>query len=165
VHNRNPRQFLKDTGWRSFLAFEIYMGGIILAPLLHTIFLVLALLRLFVPGFGTTGGGQFGIFNLTVLAIGYFGAVALVIKGLWQQRLERLLAYQLLLPLYWALHSIATARALVELLRRPYFWAKTDHGRTRIARSPTRGKARGAVRHKPLGEFSSEARHIRPNNE
>jgi cellulose synthase/poly-beta-1,6-N-acetylglucosamine synthase-like glycosyltransferase len=165
VHNRNPRQFLRDTGWRSFLAFEIYMGGIILAPLLHTIFLVLAPLRLLVPGFGTTGGGYWGIFNLTILAIGYLGAVALVIKGLWQQRLERLLAYQLLLPFYWALHSIATARALIELLQRPYFWAKTDHGRTRIARNPTRGKARQAVQHKVHSKFTREPLPAKPNND
>jgi hypothetical protein len=46
-----------------------------------------------------------------------------------------LLPHQLGLPLYWVLHSIATLRALHELLVRPYFWAKTEHGRTRMRRS------------------------------
>ncbi len=35
-------------------------------------------------------------------------------------------------PFYWPLHSLAAARALFGLFSRPHFWAKTDHGVTRI---------------------------------
>jgi cellulose synthase/poly-beta-1,6-N-acetylglucosamine synthase-like glycosyltransferase len=134
VHNRHPLRFLRDTGWRSFLAFEIYMGGIVFAPLLHTIFLVVALAHLLVPGFRAGPDVIWTSFNMTILATGYCGAVALVVRGLWRQGQRHLLIYQFLLPFYWVLHSVATVRALVELLHRPYFWAKTAHGRTNVTR-------------------------------
>jgi cellulose synthase/poly-beta-1,6-N-acetylglucosamine synthase-like glycosyltransferase len=34
----------------------------------------------------------------------------------------------LLTPVYWALHSVATYRALWQLFRRPHLWEKTPHG-------------------------------------
>lgn len=45
-----------------------------------------------------------------------------------------LLLRQLALPLYWILHSVAAMLALVELVRMPHFWAKTNHGETRRPR-------------------------------
>jgi cellulose synthase/poly-beta-1,6-N-acetylglucosamine synthase-like glycosyltransferase len=134
VHNRNPRQFLKDTGWKSFLTFELYIGGLILAPLLHTLFVITAIVRLLVPDLAVEDGGPMGVFNNVVLATGYFAAVAIVFRGLWQRGEKRLLGHQILLPLYWLLHSIATAKALVELIHKPHFWAKTTHGQTSVAR-------------------------------
>ena len=43
---------------------------------------------------------------------------------------------QLALPIYWMLHSLAVALALVELVRQPHFWAKTAHGKTQLQRAP-----------------------------
>src|SRR5690606_31767483 len=70
-----------------------------------------------------------------IFALGYGGPFALVIAGLVRLKRHDLLAAQLLLPVYWLLHSVASVRALGELLTRPYFWAKTEHGRTRLRRS------------------------------
>jgi hypothetical protein len=72
--------------------------------------------------------------NWSIFAIGYGGPFALVIAGLMRLRRFDLLGWQLLLPVYWILHSVAAVRALGELLTRPYFWAKTEHGRTRVSR-------------------------------
>ena len=74
------------------------------------------------------------VFNTFVLTTGYFGAVALVVRGLLLAGQKRLLIYQFLLPLYWILHSVATVKAMIELLYRPYFWAKTAHGKTKLKR-------------------------------
>jgi glycosyltransferase XagB len=71
---------------------------------------------------------------LLVVVIGYGGPAALVIAGLVRLDEERLLPAQLLLPGYWVLHSVAAVLAVYELLTRPYFWAKTTHGRSRMAR-------------------------------
>jgi len=32
------------------------------------------------------------------------------------------------LPVYWWLHSLALVLAVIDLVRRPHFWAKTEHG-------------------------------------
>lgn len=135
VHNRSPRRFFEDVGWRGFLAFEIYIGSMILSALLHSVFLA-SLIASLIFGFRT--GLVFDIWDIVsmlILLLGYGGAGALVVVGLFRLGQPQLLLPQLGLPLYWVLHSIATMRALHELLFRPYFWAKTEHGRTKMRRS------------------------------
>jgi cellulose synthase/poly-beta-1,6-N-acetylglucosamine synthase-like glycosyltransferase len=135
VHNRNPVSLWRDLGWRASIGFEIYVGSMILSPLLHTAFVVW--LALFAvcggrPPFGL--GEPRGLFNLMVLVIGYGGSLALATAGLLRVGQRRILPLQLLLPFYWLLHSIATVRAAYELLTRPHFWAKTRHGLTQVGR-------------------------------
>lgn len=135
VHNRSPRRFFVDIGWRGFLAFEIYIGSMIISALLHSVFLASFFASLI---FGFRTGFVFDVWDLVsmlILLLGYGGAGALVIVGLLRLGKPQLLLHQLGLPLYWVLHSIATIRALHELLFRPYFWAKTEHGRTKMRRS------------------------------
>jgi len=136
VHNHHLPSLARDMGWRGWLAFEVYVGSMILSPLLHTAFLIGLVVALL--------GGAPVLFDLTdprtgvaiaVLVAGYGASFALVIAGLVRLGQRRLLLLQLLLPLYWVLHSVAAARACYELLTRPHFWAKTAHGRTRLKRS------------------------------
>jgi glycosyltransferase XagB len=35
-------------------------------------------------------------------------------------------------PAYWALHSLASYKALVQLITRPHYWEKTNHGVSRV---------------------------------
>jgi hypothetical protein len=125
------RRFLDDIGWRGFLMFEIYVGGLIISPLLHTLFLISL-------SIGWSGGhGIRTVWDagyIGILVLGYGAAFVLTVAGLMRARKAALIPYQLLLPIYWLLHAIATVRAAYELLTRPYFWAKTPHGRTRMTR-------------------------------
>jgi len=133
VHNRSPRRLLEDIGWRGFLAFEIYVGSMIVSALLHMVFLASFVAALL----GLRSGlviDAWDAVSMLILLVGYGGAGALAVAGLLRLGQPRLLIRQLGLPLYWLLHSIATVRALHELLVRPYFWAKTEHGRTRMRR-------------------------------
>jgi hypothetical protein len=41
-----------------------------------------------------------------------------------------LILWAVLNPLYWILHSIASYKGLWQLLTRPHYWEKTDHGLT-----------------------------------
>ena len=134
VHNRHPARFLEDIGWRGFIAFQIYVGSLILSAPLHATFLLSTLAALLLPGGTPLTLGPWEAASLAVVAIGYGGAAALVVAGLLRIGRPDLLGYQALLPLYWILHSVAAVRALHELLTRPYFWAKTAHGQTRLAR-------------------------------
>lgn len=140
VHNRRPRQFLEDIGWRGFLAFQIYVGSLILSAPLHAVFMLALMVSIWLPPRGE-GGGAWEIVGLLVVIIGYGGAGALVVAGLARMGRRDLLGWQLLLPFYWLLHSVAMVRALNELLTRPYFWAKTRHGQTRLNRAVTVAQA------------------------
>jgi glycosyltransferase XagB len=133
VHNRAPGPFLRDIGLKGFLAFQIYVGSMIVSALLHTAFLAGACIAFFLPQLGWYAHG-WSAASLTLLLLGYGGAAALVVAGLVRIGRRDLLARQLLLPVYWALHSAAVFRAGWELLTRPHFWAKTRHGVTRVDR-------------------------------
>jgi cellulose synthase/poly-beta-1,6-N-acetylglucosamine synthase-like glycosyltransferase len=132
VHNRKPMLFLDDIGWRGFLGFQIYVGSMILSAPLHCGFLVALLLRQLLPGEAALD--MWDVAGTIIVVIGYGGPAALVIAGLVRLGEERLLPAQLLLPFYWVLHSVAAVLAVYELLARPYFWAKTSHGKSRLAR-------------------------------
>lgn len=134
VHNRQMGTFIADLGWRNFLFFQIYVGGLIVSSLLHTAFV-----------FGITIRGIFGhwpriedpvdVAYVSILAIGYGSTAALFLAGLIRKRAWHLLPYQLFQPIYWMLHSLAAIRAAIQLIRDPFYWGKTEHGQTRKARS------------------------------
>ncbi len=135
VHNRHPVAFFKDMGWRNFLIFQAFVGGLIVSAPLHTVFVL-------VLAFRAATGAALGIFPqdiwhqimLGIFLTGYGSAIAVSTLGLKRIGLPRLAPYQFLLPLYWGLNSLAAANAIYELFFKPYYWAKTAHGLTRFAR-------------------------------
>jgi cellulose synthase/poly-beta-1,6-N-acetylglucosamine synthase-like glycosyltransferase len=131
VHNSRPRELLTDLGWRGFLGFQIYVGSMILSAPLHTLFVASLALSVALPPSPTD---VWDAVSLLIFLVGYGGPAALVVAGLVRLRRLDLVAWQLLLPVYWVLHSLAGLRAMRELVTRPYFWAKTEHGQTRLAR-------------------------------
>lgn len=133
VHNRHPVQFQRQIGWPGFIGFQLYLLNVILSPLLHTT-LVLSLLLWALFGIRPMLFDAWGSVSLFILVLGYGGALSLTYAGLRRLGLVRLLGIQLGLPVYWLFHSLATVRAAGQLIARPYFWAKTEHGRTQQAR-------------------------------
>lgn len=132
VHNRYAGKFLADAGWRNFLAFQIYVGGMILTAPLHTIFVIALIVKLLITGHLQIGANDAWTFSyLFLLFAGYSGAIAHSVVGVLRLKRPELLGYQLLLPFYWMLTGVAAFRAAHELLVRPYFWSKTKHGLTR----------------------------------
>lgn len=135
VHNRHPIIFLRDIGWRNFLIFQAFVGGMIISAPLHSVFATVLLIRI-VMGWNTgmLPNDIWSFMQIGILVVGYGSAIIISILGLKRIGLSRLGYYQLLLPVYWILNSLAAVIALFELLKRPYYWAKTKHGITRYAR-------------------------------
>jgi hypothetical protein len=127
-------RLLDDIGWKGFIAFQIYVGSMILSALLHTSFAVGLAVSVFIFGQSAMPDDLWGFLNLVILVVGYGAAIVIVIAGLLRIERRSLLPPQLLLPVYWMLHAVAAFRALYELFTRPHFWAKTQHGRTRVER-------------------------------
>ncbi len=134
VHNRYPLTFLKDIGLRNFLIFQAYVGGMIISAPLHSVFLGVLLWRITSQGGGLIPYDPWSAIQLGILIAGYGSAFVISTLGLTRLGLGHLITYQFLLPVYWIMNSVAAALAVYELLTRPYFWAKTKHGVTRLAR-------------------------------
>ena len=50
--------------------------------------------------------------------------------GVFKRRRYRLVLWALANPLYWLLHSVAAYKALWQLVFKPHYWEKTEHGLT-----------------------------------
>ncbi len=129
VHNRFAKQFLRDSGLKNFLAFQIYVGSLIISAPLHTIFLIAIIIRLIeIDNFGFNNSDGWIFIHIFVLLVGYVATISHSIAGVIRLKQQRLSLALLTLPIYWALSGIASILAAYELMVKPYFWAKTKHG-------------------------------------
>ncbi len=130
VHMRDPRALWRDLGPRGFAGFQVLILGSLLHALLAPVLLSFWLMIVGLPHpIGDALPQQaflwlFGLFLFSEaisLTAGYIGLKrsGQPIHPVW------LLA----LHLYHPLASLAAWKALYEVLRRPFFWDKTRHGR------------------------------------
>jgi len=116
---RDPLRAANEMGWISFASVQLTLFGSLLASLMHLPILLWMSLGLVSPLVSLEG------WHAAIFGIGYGSVIA----AAWASREKGLSALGLLtLPLYWPLLSIAMIRALLEIRRRPHFWAKTPHG-------------------------------------
>jgi len=135
VHNRHPIVFFKDAGWRNFLAFQIYVGSLIISPALHTIFLMVFIFRFVSAGKIDLQTEEAWLFiYLFFLVVGYLATTLHSIIGMIRLKKFKALFLIPTLPFYWALSGIASFIAAYELIVKPYFWSKTKHGLTNVKR-------------------------------
>ncbi|GFE65969.1 glycosyltransferase [Litoreibacter roseus] len=130
VHMRDPIKLARDLGLWKFMGFQLLFLGTLasffLAPVLWA-------------GFGATLLGAphpaapvLGDEVLTGLAVFYvaseiimLGIFALSVRGLTR---KPSMAWLAVLPVYFILASIAAYKGLIELMFRPFYWDKTEHG-------------------------------------
>ena len=135
VHNRYPKKFLQDIGWKNFLIFQAFVGGMIISAPLHSLFAIILLFRMFAgQALGFVPSSPWTMILLIILFVGYGASILVSTFGLNRLGLLKLVPYQILFPFYWALNSVAAVLAVYELFSRPYFWAKTRHGVTKFVR-------------------------------
>ena len=135
VHQRAPRQMLREVGWRGLMTLYALLGAGVFASLAHPLFLgvMLATIARHLTGtpMAESGFGQLWLcaFSATVFIFGYAGALRCTLSGLERTGQQRLLPWMALLPFYWLLISTAAWLALWDFIRRPHHWRKTAHGR------------------------------------
>ena len=117
---RDPSKAFKDLGFSRFIAANLSLGTAILAPLLFAPCMLIVLLALAsnTPAIGLIGTTLL----ISAFTIGLLGDLAA--PGSWHPR--RFIA-MLTRTLYWPLHFLAAVRAIWELAKDPFFWAKTPH--------------------------------------
>jgi cellulose synthase/poly-beta-1,6-N-acetylglucosamine synthase-like glycosyltransferase len=147
VHMRAPRRLLRECGLRGALSLNLLVGGNVLTALACP-FLFAQFAAYLVTGVltGTPVGflaSPLAPLHIAAIASGYISTAVIGLIGLKRQgRLHR--GWILLLtPLYWLCLSLAAWRAMVQLLREPYRWEKTEHG---IGTRPRSGADRARAR-------------------
>jgi cellulose synthase/poly-beta-1,6-N-acetylglucosamine synthase-like glycosyltransferase len=134
VHLRHPIELTRTVGWRSAAAFGLLIGGTPLAFLFTPPLLALLIasivsdpeeLSRYMPGWVLWAG-------LTNLLVGNALMIYVSMMGAFRRRYYRLVPWALLNPLYWLLHALASYKALWQLITKPHFWEKTEHGLSEV---------------------------------
>jgi glycosyltransferase XagB len=136
VHMRRPTRLWADLGAWRFMGFQVTICAMLVSMLAHPWFYILAALH--------------GLFGMRILpesnvllwlcganlASGYASAALLIAVTSARSGLSGRLLSVVFVPVYWLAISFAAYCAVIDLIKRPFFWEKTAHGvRTRLVRN------------------------------
>jgi len=130
VHMRHPVALWKSLGPAGFVGFQVIVGGTALTLLLNPVYAVLTSLwymthlKILEAPFP---GWVYGIAAMNLLignfAFTYANMAAVARRNIWD-----LLVWTALSPVYWTLMSVAAWKGFIQLITKPSYWEKTDHG-------------------------------------
>lgn len=135
VHARQPRKLIREVGIVRFLSFVLLIAGTPITFLgvipsyivtVASIWLSNGTVAQLVPPWAM----WVMLFNFMV---GNVIMIYVNMMGPFKRGKYYLVPWAILNPVYWILHSIASYKALWQLITRPHYWEKTDHGLTKEA--------------------------------
>ncbi len=135
VHMRDPLSLLGDLGPKRFLGVQILFLGtlsqFILAPLLWSFWLILFGLPHPLTAFAPTWviytiAGMFFLAEIATIAIAAISVAT--------PRRAWLIKWVPMMHFYFPLAAVASWKGFAELITRPFYWDKTDHGRLPLTR-------------------------------
>lgn len=138
VHMRSPRATFGQLGFAGFMVFQLIVGGTVLAALVHPLFIGAFIYAIATHSLDNVPD-QFiqtmlAALHSTTFIAGYLASIVLAFAGLARRNLLRHAPVLLLTPVLWVLLSLAAWRGLIQLLRDPHRWEKTEHGLARTSR-------------------------------
>jgi glycosyltransferase XagB len=134
VHLREPIKLVKAAGLKQAIGFLFLIGGtpatflsVIPLYILSLVVLLLDqnLLNSFIPQWVL-------VLCLANLFIGNALMIHVSMMGPFKRNRFRLVLWAFLNPVYWLLHSVASYKALWQLIVNPHYWEKTNHGLTKM---------------------------------
>lgn len=130
VHMRHPLRLWRELGPVGWFSFQMTVGGSVLCYLLNPLYwaLTLAWLTTHHPYITQLFPPLIYALGLFCLYVGNFVFVYLSVLGCLYRRYWGLVKYALLTPVYWLLMSLGAYRGVLQLLTRPSYWEKTEHG-------------------------------------
>jgi len=132
VHSRDPIALVRRIGFVRFASFVLLIGGTPAAFLAVLPFYALTVASFVVPSEWIAQVFPLWLLWLCLLnfIIGNVVIVYLTMMGPYKRGSFNLILWALLNPIYWILHSVASYKALWQLLFKPHYWEKTAHGLT-----------------------------------
>jgi cellulose synthase/poly-beta-1,6-N-acetylglucosamine synthase-like glycosyltransferase len=137
VHLRNPRRLVSELGLLCALEVQALILGAVLGGLLGPQLLAYALWRCFTGELfhaPTLLRGAANSATLLLMSAGFLAILIPIVLSLHRRGLHRLYCSLPLLPIYYCLVSIAAWAAVVDLVWRPFYWAKTEHGLSGVSK-------------------------------
>ncbi len=130
VHMRHPLRLYRELGPRGFIGFQLVVGGTPFPFLVNPWYWLMTTLwflslwhsvpRIFPSWLYYLASINLFAGNFSFIYVNMIGAAR---RGDW-----RLIKYEVAMPVYWSMMSVAAWKALLQLVTRPFYWEKTDHG-------------------------------------
>jgi cellulose synthase/poly-beta-1,6-N-acetylglucosamine synthase-like glycosyltransferase len=132
VHARRPFALIRAVGLRRFASFALLIGGTPLTFLGVIPLYLVTLVTIFIPTEWLAPLFPVWLLWVTLVnfIIGNTAMVYLSMMGPYKRGTFDLILWALLNPVYWVLHSIASYKGLWQLIFKPHYWEKTEHGLT-----------------------------------
>jgi cellulose synthase/poly-beta-1,6-N-acetylglucosamine synthase-like glycosyltransferase len=132
VHMRAPRRAYAELGFAGFAGFQVMILGTVLFALINPFFWALLVVWYLTHAAFVQAVYQAPLTYFAAICLfgGNLVAIYASMGGCIARREYGLVKYCLLLPLYWALMSVAAWKALLQLISKPHYWEKTRHGLT-----------------------------------
>ncbi|WP_428410540.1 glycosyltransferase family 2 protein [Hyphococcus sp.] len=129
VHMRRPQRIIATTGWRGFLAVQLFVAGNVFSAIINPIMWGLFLFWTFARPQTLQGllPAPLVWLNLFALVAGNFVFILTMAIGPLKRGWRGLAPFALTAPAYWLLSSLAAYKALWQAVFRPHYWEKTDH--------------------------------------
>ncbi|OEY71348.1 glycosyltransferase family 2 protein [Salegentibacter salarius] len=148
VHMRKPAKLFKEVGLNGFFGFQFFIGGTIFTFLTYPILLFIFLFYIFLTfdfsenllsGVNTDIINFFTlIFPEWVIIISIFNFLAgnllmiyINMVAVFRRKSYNLIHFAIANPVYWLMHSISAYKGLFQLISKPFYWEKTNHGLTK----------------------------------
>jgi len=133
VHMRNPIKLYKSIGARGFFGFQFFIGGTVFTFLTYPILLLFLLIyvtfksewiELLFPDWLV-------IISLVNFTLGNLIMIYTNMIAIFKRSSYSLMLYAIANPVYWLMHSISAYKGLHQLITKPFYWEKTNHGLTK----------------------------------
>ena len=133
VHLRSPGGFTRSIKQPHMLTFLLVIGGKTLSVFINPLLWIMTIsyfvfrptIGYLIESFYPAPVFYLGVFTL---AVGNFIYLYNYMLGCARRGYWGLVKFSYLVPIYWLLMSFAAWKALFQLLVKPYYWEKTNHG-------------------------------------
>jgi glycosyltransferase XagB len=131
IHSRRPAASIRAMGWSNWIGGMMQVGGTVVGALLFPFFSAHVVWHAATGDLFDNSTAWTTLLNVTALWVascGIMSAIVPALIGLRRRRAWHLAPWLLTLPLYLLLISAAAWVALIDYLREPSRWLKTEHG-------------------------------------
>ncbi len=132
VHTRNPLLLVADLGPLGVYGFVATVIVNLLSAAVHPLAIGLVAYHLSTGElFASESVWSAAVSSLAAanLIFGYAMAFVAAAVALYRRPMQGLSLHLMAMPVYWTLTAVAFVLAIVDLIRQPHFWAKTEHGK------------------------------------
>ncbi|TCD07578.1 glycosyltransferase [Pedobacter frigidisoli] len=134
VHMRNPAKLIQKIGWKGFLGFNFFIGATPITFLVYPILLLLFISYLVfdIQNIKTIFPDWVLYISTFNFIIGNILMIYVNMIAVFKRRYYELILYAITNPVYWLMHSISAYKGLWQLITKPFYWEKTNHGLSKV---------------------------------